>query len=846
MKYIRELLTRIINGDTAQEILAPLDEQNRGHVGEALLRVLTLLGIHPTDPSSTVIPCTACPVTRRIEPITNRIDLINTGLINSGGANKIDVCWLDGETVAVCSSKIGKNTIKSVADLEIGAMLTEFTEVGGYTMNGKRVSREVVYPYVLAQNKPSLLKVADKSKASNRVSKDNLNPLDVADLNRMCAVLLGRIAPLGSKDFESLVAYLVAEKRSALRLRFHQHMITLKVRRLIAAGQKTILIGALPRSGKTWMGAFLSTSFKRVLIITTRPGETRGQWLRVFKIHREFSEYTVMNLDGDANIQTLRSADRAVAVVSSQFLKYEERPEIAGLDWDLVLLDEVHEGGSTDLTSAMLDAYIGPRPIRIMMTATYTKPQDHFAIPDENCCFWDLEDVRLMRKWGDISVLVRLSEKYGTDLVEEAQHQTYKSGETDAMIRECYVNAPQLGILTTAMQSEVYDVLNSDPDSVYGFSMRSLLMPTRDGTAFQNQRAVDTFLALISGSDKMRHYKSGDMSMYARIQRYWATVGHRGGDQFMTQIWFLPSGVGQLLDHVKSNMLARIAANPVLRDFATMTLDSGMVDISKRVADAVVDAKGAGKRGLILLTGDVGSLGISLPEVDVAFMMHDIESADKNYQQLMRVLTEMQGKRCGLVVDFNVWRLLTTLDNYATSRGNQSKSASAERINWCLSHLVDVDPDLWTCPESPEAFTKSKIVDELTVQWRKRLEYCGSSLQKLSRSTIDLGEDQQELDKIAKYMGGGAASVSIEVNPDQEKLDSGIEHRSEGDDDTTTVESDDEPAKQANLNEVLARLIPEMAILSGCKTNLLDAIKSILDNPQQHEAMNDYLRMLYA
>jgi hypothetical protein len=187
----------------------------------------------------------------------------------------------------------------------------------------------------------------------------------------------------------------------------------------------------------------------------------------------------------------------------------------------------------------------------------------------------------------------------------------------------------------------------------------------------------------------------------------------------MTQIWFLPSGVGQLLEHVKPAMIARIRANPILAQFATLTLDSGMGDISKIVANAVVDAKEQGKRGLILLTGNVGSLGVSLPEVDVAFMLHDIESADMNYQQMMRVLTEMMNKKYGIVVDFNVWRILSTLNTYATSRCGQVDRSSADRIQWCVSNLIDVDPDLWECAESPETFPQEKIAEELTKQWRR-------------------------------------------------------------------------------------------------------------------------------
>jgi hypothetical protein len=278
-----------------------------------------------------------------------------------------------------------------------------------------------------------------------------------------------------------------------------------------------------------------------------------------------------------------------------------------------------------------------------------------------------------------------------------------------------------------------------------------------------------------------------------------------------------------------------------------------MSDISKAVASAVVDAKAQGKKGLILLTGNVGSLGVSLPEVDVAFMLHDKESADMNYQQMMRVLTEMMNKKYGIVVDFNVWRVLTTLNTYATSRCGQAEKSSADRIRWCVSNLIDVDPDLWQCDVSPETFPQEKIADELTKQWRKMLEQTGTSLNTLARKPIDLGEDQKELDQIAKYLEEGSGKATLKVNPDQEKLPSGIEQRGGGDDDgdddgdeeEEEKKEDDDIAKKANLNDVLARLIPEIALLSGCKHDLLEAMEAINSNPKHREALNEFLIQLY-
>jgi superfamily II DNA or RNA helicase len=861
MKFMNDLFKQVVNGKTASDLLCDLSPQQTGHTGEAILRLLVLLGIHPTDHTRTVVPYRVNTRDRRLESIStfgDRLRILRLGQINSGGANKIDVCWRDGDSIMVCSSKIGMMKVKAIADLEIVAMLAEFTESGGYTMNGLKVSRDSVVPYVLVPSREDVLQLASRAGPSNRVSKENLLPLDVGDLDRMCAVLRERLNGCPARDAETALCHLMGDTKPALRMRFHQRLLRMKIRRMIQQGATTALLGALPRSGKTFIGADVVKDYKRILTITTRPTETSSQWKDVFETYRDFSGYTVMDLDGKTSeevAERCKAGEAIVAIASIQFLKMGDRVALDGLEWDIVLVDEIHAGGSTERSDDILDRYIGPKAIRIMMTATYTKPVAYYAIPEEHCCFWDLEDVRLMRMWGEQGVLDRLCEKYGRDDMMCMYEEMLASGETDATIRACYVDSPRLGIMTTTMQRDTYDQLRmliDDKDSVYGFSMRSLFMPTNDGRAFQNPRAVDAFLALVSGSNHMRDYKKGNMSMFARIRRYWQTVRHReDGGGFMTQMWFLPSGQGQLLEDVKGALLSRIGANPVLKNYATMTLDAGMKDVAKTVKDAVEDARATGKMGLIILTGNVGSLGISLPDVDVAFLLHDVESADMTYQQMMRVLTDMLSKTCGLVVDFNVSRILTTLTTYAASRCGKSETSTADRIRWCVSHLVDVDPDLWECPESPLGIPRGDIAEELVRQWRTILERTGCSLQQLARTAIDLGEDQRELDRIAKYIPAEAGKMSIEVNPEQEALPSGIERREkqverdedeDGDEKSTSVdEEEDAPMKGANLNDILARLIPEIALLSGCKSDLLEAIRTIAENPAQRAALNEFL-----
>ena len=344
------------------------------------------------------------------------------------------------------------------------------------------------------------------------------------------------------------------------------------------------------------------------------------------------------------------------------------------------------------------------------------------------------------------------------------------------------------------------------------------------------------------------------MSMFDRIRRIHNLNIHRKNENFITMLWFLPSAIGQTLGPIKSCLKTHIEKNSVLKNYAIMRLDSGEnIDIQTSISKQVVEAKANNKDGLIILTGNVGSVGVSIPELDVVFLLHDRESADQTYQQMMRVLTEMLNKTVGIVVDFNLWRCLNTLNIYAMNRSGQTELSSSERIHWCVSNLIDIDPDMYDDnTPSGERHSREEILDVLTTQWQKMLERDGYSLKRLCdpRNFIDLGEDQKELDSIAKYTKGGATleSVRLEVNPDQEKLSTGISSESSGDDEKN--EDDEEEEKEEknltiNFNEILARIIPDIAVLSGFISRLVEAMRFVHNSKEKCTAFNEWFRQTY-
>jgi hypothetical protein len=713
-------------------------------------------------------------------------------------------------------------------DLDVTYLLDSIRQ--GYSYEGVAISSENVDVCVIVLDKQHVLdKVKHAITNDMKNSLNDNNIYDIADLDALCRTIQARAR--GESD---PVGALVSDSRKHIMLRFHQELICRKAQTVLAAkpGSK-LLVGAIPRSGKTYIGAKLCSVFSKILVVTTRPSETKEAWLAVFREHREFHEYKIAELTNKNEHEVCVSNDKLILVASKQFFDQNDiRKNKTFGKWDVILIDEIHEGGCTDLFVNVLNNNTTENTHHIMMTATYEKPIMRFNIPSDNQFYWDLEDVRLMKNWSRESEL-RLIEKYGPVVLDVKNH--FEAEHKD--ISGDYSLFPDVILMTTTMQEDHYKDMMSfnltQDGSEVGFSQRALFMLTKDGKSFQNPTAVKRFLELLSGSTNQK----SKMSMFDRIRRVWNTRNHRDNDPFMTMMWFLPYGEGQKIADVKRCLAKLISQNPVLKNYNVMCLDSGMTDIKNKVKYAVEDARiKDGKDGLILLTGDVGSLGVSLPEVDVVFMLNNIESSDKNFQQMLRCMTEQFRKKCGIIIDFNVWRVLNTLSTYAVGRCGKVFSDTKDKIRWCITNLIHVDVDLWDCPDTPSCCTKDSLIEKLSIQWTRMMENSGVRLAALQKQVVDIGDDQLLINKFGKFTASPVAK-------DKREIPDGISEIRSDDSSDESVKSQKkkELPKNININDILARLIPEIALLSGGQMNLQDALMYIDSVPSMRDAMNKYL-----
>ena len=93
------------------------------------------------------------------------------------------------------------------------------------------------------------------------------------------------------------------------------------------------------------------------------------------------------------------------------------------------------------------------------------------------------------------------------------------------------------------------------------------------------------------------------------------------------------------------------------------------------------------KKSLIVLTGSMLRLGISLPCADIAFNFDNVMSVDLNYQTMFRVLTERPGKRYGYYYDLNPNRPQQFLYEF-NERYNKVAKSPEQSVNQLQSLLV--------------------------------------------------------------------------------------------------------------------------------------------------------------
>jgi len=702
--------------------------------------------------------------------------------------------------------------------------------------------------YLLVKNKEKVQKIISSCQKTNNYIKENISKiLDENDLEIFFRKLKDTIQYINFDNINNIFC----NTKIPLHLRFHQELISSKIMKKVNEDEKQFLIGAKPRSGKTYCIGGIFTKyfrkFKRInaLIITPVPNETISQFTNdLFHKFIDFIGINIVEIKSGINFQSLKLEENNIIITSKQLLDgylLDKKVHILQrLNLDFIIFDENHFGGTSELSRNILNTYSSQKTNRIYLTATYSKPLYTFDIP-ENCRFyWDIEDEQMCKK-RDIEGIIK---KHGnvSDILNK---------ENSDYILKPYDNMPDLHLLTNIMDNERYlDIKGKIKDTCYGFSNTTLLSGN-----FPNE--VDMILRYITGSEKEIDYKEGDKSFFGRIRqqsiKYDSRTKLNNGD-FTTQLWFLSYGIGMTIDKVSEHLKERMLKNKTLKRYEIKIVNSKeeykVRDIKEQIKQWEIKAKHDEKDGLILLAGNQLTLGITLPLVDIVFLFNDVQSSDKIFQMMYRSMTEKIDckdyntinngkKKFGFVVDLNISRVLNTVLEYNVYKKDLNIE---EKIAYIVeNNLINIDSDLFNSKEN-----RQKLVEKLLGVWKSNPI---NSLEILSRKIKECNivlerDDQKEINKYFTSSINDKINIKVKVDEENDQsLPTGrtVSNKSNEEKKEKIVEEKD----ISLTKDVLPFIIPLCCILtlkSPCK-DILEMLNNIEDDSTLLEIFNEQCKI---
>jgi len=664
---------------------------------------------------------------------------------NSGGCSDITLQNKKDDTFIFISSKYPKSNEdikkqKSVSYYDIQNIIAMATKNKHIYKNYKI--------YLLIPNKKQVLdKVKNANKSSEYITEymfeDNI--LDKTDLNKYFLAFKQDIIKNINENWQTIYLH----DKPILILRFHQELIAQKTSDLIEEGNKSFLWGCKCRSGKTYMiGGIINKQLKiknklNVLIITPAPSETIPQFTDdLFNKFKDFDKFKIHNIEDSKMLNSLEHGDNNIFVISKQLLqKYINDTtiiKIKNLKLDIIGFDENHFSGTTSLSKDILNSYSSKNTIKIYLTATYNKPLNEWNILQECQMFWDIEDEQICK-----SILVnennldRLKEKHCEEYINKTIKYYTDLGLSINDIFKCYEKMPDLHLITNLFDQQRYEIIKEklNKENKMGFCFDTLFGLNKSKTKFSFENEVKTFMRYISGSNKE---EDGEKTIFTRINNICSEKETRNP---FTQIWFLPSNnINEISECLKKIMLEDL----ILKRYDILCINRKNNELAKDIKDEInkkeIEALSKGKLGLILLAGNMLTLGITLNLCDLVILMNNALSSDKVLQQMYRCMTEGENKKIGFVIDLNISRVLNTCINYTIYKNEKNIN---DKITYLIkNHLINIDIDMML----NKKINSDIIIKKLMDLWKEDpINNFRTLLRKLDNDYIEFDNYTQKL-----------------------------------------------------------------------------------------------------
>lgn len=458
------------------------------------------------------------------------------------------------------------------------------------------------------------------------------------------------------KDGRSFISDVPAEyiaDKSEIILRPEQNAAVEQTQKTFKKKDR-MLWNAKMRFGKTLTSLELikQEGFKRVLIMTHRP-VVRDSWFEDYK-KMEMAEagYLYGSVDKGEKLTTLKSGDKPfIYFASIQYLRYNgaqaNLPLFSDVDWDLIIIDEAHEGTQTELSDTVMKSLVKEGYTKILeLSGTPFNLLDQFA-PEQVYTWdyvmeqqaklkWDLENPELPNPYEQLPEVKMYT--------FEMKHKEKFTDENKAFNFREFFRVDDKGELVYKADVRRFldNITNPNSDTNYPFSTREY-------------------------RDELRH-------------TLWIMPGVREANAFEEL----------LKEHPVFGMDYNIV-NVVRNDKSDNILDTSGDDLSK-VRQAITDDSSQTKT--ITLTVRRLTTGVNVPEWTAVMFLSNTSSSTNYLQAAFRAQTPFSHEKIGMkkrcyIFDFAPDRALTVMAETAQINSgvgkkntNQQKQAMANLLNF--------------------------------------------------------------------------------------------------------------------------------------------------------------------
>lgn len=465
--------------------------------------------------------------------------------------------------------------------------------------------------------------------------------------------------------------FILPQDRAAIKLYPHQRDAVDKTLSVFKDGSadepKRMLWNAKMRFGKTLAAyGFVDEAedVKRVLVMTHRP-TVNDSWFEDFKKSplpaKGYRYGSKHNGSGFADMVETNSfgitspkSEGLIWFASLQDLRLSgfdgedlsKNHELFGMDWDLVITDEAHEGTLTELANSVYDRLrtkysldLSGTPYNLTVAGDWDISGAHRYVYDDVYSWSYVDEQKAKREWVA---------KHGLDTPN------------------IYEIFPEVEFRTYDISSVLADV----PDGHFpNIEINELLKVGADGK-FLHEKAVVALLRKMAGDDVYTKIKPESFPFHDDYQ--W---------MFRHTLWCLPSvpavnAMEELMGRARPGLAGWNVVNAT--GLGNEAAGRESADALARVRKAV-----AGDRPSITLSFRMLTTGISVPEWTAVFMLNNTTNAMGYMQTAFRATTPWKlpngsYKSKAYVFDFNVDRMLGSIVEAANNSGSSTGEGGAD------------------------------------------------------------------------------------------------------------------------------------------------------------------------